>query len=188
MYEQLFPNAKITYIHLTRGFAQTVNGLMDGWLSPVGFFSRRVYTPNDDVNYPPLNIKGYSDVTEFGTEWWKFDQPYGWRRYIDSTLPEVCLFQWMSAHQALLAKEVPSIRIAFECMIEDPQNAVDRITAHAKLSPMKLADLPVVMATKTPKPMRWQERVAEIMPLAKMTEVGVLMRRLGYQMQSGRWR
>ncbi|HTD02483.1 sulfotransferase, partial [Undibacterium sp.] len=39
MYEQLFPNADIQYLHLTRGYAQTVNGLMDGWLSPVGFFS-----------------------------------------------------------------------------------------------------------------------------------------------------
>ena len=60
MYEALFPNADIKYIHLTRGYAQSVNGLMDGWLSQIGFFShdfRRV-----GLN---LNIKGYSDRVPF---------------------------------------------------------------------------------------------------------------------------
>lgn len=85
MYEQLFPNAEIKYIHLTRGYAQSVNGLMDGWLSPMGFFSHNLNEAGVS-----LSIKGYSDLVEFGKNWWKFDLPPNWREFINSSLEEVC--------------------------------------------------------------------------------------------------
>ncbi|MES2069624.1 MAG: sulfotransferase [Pseudomonadota bacterium] len=183
MYEQLFPNADIRYLHLTRGYAQTVNGLMDGWLSPVGFFShdlRRVGLH--------LDIRGYSDFVKFGRSWWKFDLPPNWREFVSASLDDVCLNQWLSTHRAILASGVHALRISFEDFLLDPMTATGKLTQYLGLPEMKLPpSLPVMMATEAPGLRRWKKREGQLLAMGKRKEVGAMMEMLGYEMNPETW-
>lgn len=183
MYEQLFPDAEISYLHLTRGYAQSVNGLMDGWLSPRGFFSHDLGRTGF-----PLNIEGYSDVVRFGKTWWKFDLPPNWREFTSARLEDVCLNQWLSPHAAILASGVPTLRIAFEDFLSCPAAVADKITGHLGLPAMALRrSLPVTMATDAPKARRWKKRAALLLPLGRRKPVGTMMETLGYSMDPETW-
>ncbi|MDC8756106.1 hypothetical protein [Janthinobacterium fluminis] len=184
MYEQIFPHARIHYLHLSRGYAQSVNGLMDGWLSPVGFFSHDMGRRGQQ-----LAIGGYSDVVPFGKHWWKFDLPPNWRDFTAAALHEVCLNQWLSAHRAVLASGVAALRLSFEDFLAAPGAFLDSITAHLGIAPMAPpAALPVLMATDTPRPMRWKKREALMLALGERPEVRAMMASLGYAMQPAGWR
>ncbi|PTT90622.1 hypothetical protein DBR42_05490 [Pelomonas sp. HMWF004] len=182
-YEQLFPNAKITYIHLTRGFAQSINGLMDGWLYPLGFFSHDLSKVGCQ-----LAIQGYSDVVPFGSKWWKFDLPRNWRQYRRARLENVCLNQWYSAHDAILQSDVCSLRVSFESFIADPVAVLGAITDHLGLPAMSLPGvLPVRMATDAPRARRWHKRGALLLQLAQRAEVREMMGRLSYTLEPDTW-
>ncbi len=182
-YEQLFPNAEITYIHLTRGFAQSVNGLMDGWLYPLGFFSHDLSKVGCQ-----LAIQGYSDVVPFGSKWWKFDLPRNWRLFTRGRLENVCLNQWYSAHDAILQSDVSSLRMPFEDFIADPEAALGTITDHLGLPAMSLPGvLPVRMATDAPRARRCHKRGDLLLQLAQRAEVRDMMSRLGYPMDPEKW-
>jgi len=182
-YEQLFPNAKVTYIHLTRGFAQSVNGLMDGWLYPLGFFSHDLSKVGCQ-----LAIRGYSDVVPFGGKWWKFDLPRNWRQFTRARLENVCLNQWYSSHDAIMQSNVCSLRVSFEKFIADPLAALGAITDHLGLPAMSLpGELPVRMATDAPRAGRWHKRGALLLQLAQRAEVREMMGRLGYTMEPETW-
>jgi hypothetical protein len=183
MYEQLFPNADIKYLHLTRGYAQSVNGLMDGWLSPIGFFSH-------DLTRIGLNldIKGYSDEVKFGKKWWKFDLPPNWREFTHANLEDVCLNQWIFAHKTILASKVQTLRISFEEFLLAPSNTTKKITDYLGLSSMKIQPtLPVVMAIETPRMKRWKKREHQLLKLGERKEVREMMGSLGYEMNSETW-
>lgn len=183
MYERLFPNAEVTYIHLTRGFAQSVNGLMDGWLHPLGFFSHDVSQVGCE-----LAIRGYSDRVSFGRKWWKFDLPRNWRRFTRATLEEVCLNQWHSIHAAILRHGVCSLRVSFEDFVAHPGPVLKRVTDHLGLPAMALPGaLPVKMATYPPRPGRWRKREAMLIELGRRAEVRDMMGMLGYSMDSPTW-
>ncbi|CAM3858972.1 hypothetical protein [Roseateles saccharophilus] len=183
MYEQLFPNAEVTYIHLTRGFAQSVNGLMDGWLYPLGFFSHDLSKIGCE-----LDIPGYSDTTPFGRKWWKFDLPRNWRYFTNSKLEEVCLNQWYSIHDAILQSGVCTLRVSFEDFIAKPAATLKLITDHLDLPAMALpAVLPVRMATEPPRSRRWHKRGRLLMDLGQRDEVPEMMDRLGYPMDPDAW-
>lgn len=183
MYERLFPNAQIKYLYLTRGFAQVVNGLLDGWLSPVGFFSHNLKKMGIT-----LQIKGYSDCVTFGKQWWKFDLPPNWKEFTHACLEDVCLNQWMSTHQAIRSSRVSALRIRFETFIVNPSAVVDQITAYFGMRPMKLNDsLPVTMATEAPQLRRWEKRKSLLLELGKRTEVKEMMDTLGYEMAPAKW-
>ena len=180
LYEKLFPNALIRYVHLSRGFAQTVNGLMDGWLSPVGFLSHRM-----DKS---LAIKGYSDVVPFGRHWWNFEVPPNWRLYTEEPLEEVCLNQWRSAHLATLHRDLKPLRVKFEHFLLDPQRTFDRITGYLDLPNIRAPrQLPIVMSTEKPAGQRWRAREATMMKLAQRCDVVELMDELDYRMESAEW-
>ena len=183
MYEQLFPNAKIKYIHLTRGFAQTINGLMDGWLSPTGFFAHDM----EKVKIS-LNIKGYSDFVEFGKKWWKFDLPPNWRHFTDANLIDVCANQWFSAHKAIIDSKISSLQIHFEDFISNPSKITKMILEHLGLSEVEVPDnLPSVMAVEKPTSYRWRKREKEMLILAERKEIKEMMELLGYTMNSQTW-
>jgi hypothetical protein len=183
MYEQLFPNAEVTYIHLTRGFAPSVNGLMDGWLYPLGFFSHDMSGAGCE-----LAIQGYSDVVPFGRKWWKFDLPPNWRKFTGARLDEVCLNQWCSLHEAILRSGVCSLRVSFEDFVAAPASTLKRITDHLDLPAMALPDtLPVRMATEPPRSRRWQKRGPLLMNLSRRPEVRKMMGLLGYSMEPDAW-
>jgi hypothetical protein len=183
MYEQLFPNAEVTYIHLTRGFAQSVNGLMDGWLYPLGFFSHDLSKISCE-----LAIQGYSDRVPFGRKWWKFDLPHNWRKFTRAKLEEVCLNQWYSVHEAILQRGVCTLRVSFEDFIASPAAVLRRITDHLGLPAMALpSTLPIRMATEPPHSRRWHKRGPMLMDLSRRPEVREMMGLLGYPMDSDAW-
>ena len=183
MYERLFPNAEVTYVHLTRGFAQSVNGLMDGWLYPLGFFSHDLSKINCE-----LAIQGYSDRVSFGRKWWKFDLPCNWREFTRAKLEEVCLNQWYSAHEAILQRGVCSLRVSFEDFIASPAAVLRRVTDHLGLPAVALPGaLPIKMATEPPHPRRWHKRGPLLMDLGQRPEVREMMGWLGYRMDSDTW-
>ncbi|MBC3906173.1 sulfotransferase [Undibacterium umbellatum] len=183
IYEQLFPNAQIKYLHLTRGYAQSVNGLMDGWLSPVAFFSRDLEPAG--VN---LAIKGYSNHVGFGKRWWKFDLPPNWREYINASLEDVCLNQWLSAHQTILASRVETLPVSFEEFLSKPAVVIKKITSYLGLREMPgLPAFPVTMATEAPKIRRWQKREDSLLRLGGRSEVKNMMGDLAYQMSPDTW-
>lgn len=183
MYEQLFPNAELTYIHLTRGFAQSVNGLMDGWLHPLGFFSHDLSKVGCE-----LAIQGYSDTVPFGRRWWKFDLPRNWRTFTRTKLEAVCLNQWYSVHEAILHSGVCSLHLSFEDFVANPVAALRRITDHLGLPAMAPPGaLPVKMATEPPRSKRWHKRGSLLMNLGRRTEVREMMDRLGYSMDPDTW-
>ena len=183
MYERLFPNAEVTYIHLTRGFAQSVNGLMDGWLYPLGFFSHDLSKVGCE-----LAIQGYSDRVSFGRKWWKFDLPRNWRSFTRARLEEVCLNQWYSVHEAILQRGVCSLRVSFEDFVASPAAVLRRITDHLGLPAMVLPSrLPVKMATEPPRSGRWHKRGPMLMDLGRQPEVREMMGLLGYSMDSDTW-
>ncbi len=182
MYEQLFPNAEIKYIHLTRGYAQSVNGLMDGWLSPIGFFSHNL----KDAGVS-MDIKGYSDSVEFGKDWWKFDLPPNWHDFISARLEDVCLNQWMSAHTAILENKLPKLRISFEQVLLEPKESIKKITDYLGLQDLESVTLPIVMAVETPKARRWLKREDELLKIGERKEVKEMMISLGYDMNPETW-
>lgn len=182
LYGQLFPNAKIRFIHLTRGYAQTTNGLIDGWLSRTGFFSHNMKSAGVQ-----LQIDGYSNVVEFGGDWWKFELPPNWFEFISAPLERVCLNQWVSAHNAILQSNVSTIRIAFEDLCNIPTNTVQKITDYLELEPMAVLSLPVVMAINTPKPRRWLKRATQLIRLGKLPHIEKTMNELGYKMDPETW-
>jgi hypothetical protein len=183
MYEKLFPNAQIKYLYLTRGYAQTVNGLMDGWLSPVGFFSHDV----GKIGIP-LSIKGYSDRVAYGKQWWKFDMPPNWREFTHASLEEVCLNQWLSTHRSIRASRVSTLRIRFETFVQNPAAVIDQVMASFGMSPMRLpASLPVTMATDKPKSRRWEKRKERLLALGQRAEVREMMEALDYEMVPAKW-
>ncbi len=181
IFEQLFPNAEIKYIHLTRGFAQTVNGLMDGWLSDTGFFAH-----NMDIVDTELKIKDYTDRKRFGNKWWKFDLPPNWRETTDKSLSEVCLNQWMQAHTHILDSGVNKMQIKFENFLLSPQYITKEITEYLGISPIEFTQLPMVMTTEKPANFRWHKRKDEIMNLIS-DDVENLMNNLNYSMSPDTW-
>ena len=183
MYERLFPNAEVTYIHLTRGFAQSVNGLMDGWLYPLGFFSHDLSKIGCE-----LAIQGYSDRVSFGRKWWKFDLPRNWRRFTGAKLEEVCLNQWYSVHEAILQRGDCTLRASFEDFVASPEAVLRRITDHLGLPAVALpGGLPIKMATEPPRSRRWHKRGPMLMDLSRRPEVREMMGLLGYSMDSDTW-
>ena len=183
MYERLFPNAEVTYIHLTRGFAQSVNGLMDGWLYPLGFFSHDLSKIGCE-----LDIQGYSDRVAFGRKWWKFDLPCNWRRFTRARLEDVCLNQWYSIHEAILKHDVCTLRVSFEDFVATPDAVLKRITDHLGMPAMTVpGGLPVKMATEPPSSRRWHKRGPMLMDLGRRREVRAMMGSLGYSMNAETW-
>ncbi|MFM6130381.1 MAG: hypothetical protein ACKPBV_16925 [Sphaerospermopsis kisseleviana] len=182
VFEQLFPNAEIKYIHLSRGFAQAVNGLMDGWLSETGFFAHNMDLINDK-----LNIKGYSDVVKGGDKWWKFDLPANWSLYKNEPLEEVCLNQWHQAHETIINHNYDALRIKFEDFALSPQETLDKITDYLGIKKVITRKLPLIMVTETPSDYRWHKRKNLIEKLAKQPKVIQLMEKLGYSMDPKTW-
>lgn len=184
LYEQLFPRAEVRYIHLVRGFAQCVNGLMDGWLSPTGFFAHDMQRAG-----VRLAIGGYSEQRPFGRRWWKFDLPPNWRAFTSASLEEVCLNQWLSCHRSILDSGVAVQRLAFEDFLDDPAIVLEGACAWLGLPPLGGApELPVTMATEPPCSGRWHKRRELLLAMARRQPVARMMEELGYAMEPATWR
>jgi hypothetical protein len=183
LYQQLFPLAEIQYLHLTRGYAASVNGLIDGWMSPTGFFSHDLR--HVDVK---LAIDGYSDQFPYGRHWWKFDLPPNWHKFIAMPLPSVCLNQWLTAHRQILVRGLPTLRVKFEDFIESPARVLMLVCRWLDLPPpASNVLLPLTMVTQLPRPGRWRGRQALLLPMWRNPTVASTMRDLGYSHNTQSW-
>ena len=184
---QVFPNARIRVIHLTRNPAAAVNGLRDGWLH-AGFFTCR--------SDQPLQIAGYTDrCPSWGSAWWNYDVPPGWREWCERPLVEVCAFQWAAAQRATVegaaAIGAPLHRIAFEEIARPgPRRgrALSTLARWLEIDPAPLdADIPVVMATAAPRPRRWTENRDALAPILGDSALRELAQALGYEADPSAW-
>jgi len=183
LYEQLFPNAQVRYLHLARSAAACVNGLMDGWLSPTGFHAHDMQRHG-----VTLAIGGYSEQCANGHRWWKFDLPPNWRSYVAAPLEEVCLNQWLSCHRHILDSGVAALPVRFEHFMADPAGVLARSCEWLGLAPLaQTPALPVTMATEAPAPGRWRKRSDQLLPLVQRPEVADMMHTLGYGRAPEQW-
>lgn len=186
-----FSEARFRILHLTRNAAASINGLMDGWRHR-GFFSHRLPVT--------LEISGYSDSEgDWARHWWKFDLPPGWEALTARPLPEVCAFQWRSAHQAVLEfverSGCDSRRLRFEDFIDPAgreawaRRLLDWLGPGAMATgPAVLTErLPVTMATEPPRPRRWQGRAELLRPVLESEAILRTMERLDYEREPASW-
>ncbi len=188
----LFPNARLRVFHLTRNAAASVNGLVDGWRFR-GFFAHRL--PDR------LAIDGYSDrYPGWGADWWKFDLPPGWERWVDRPLAEVCGFQWQSAHRATLSflerSGADFIRLPFEDAVgslEVRRSTFARLASwlgvplRGDLGRLVENGLPPIMATSRPRLRRWFDKADLLEPVVQTPSTLELMERLGYALDPDTW-
>lgn len=186
-YESLFPNAKITYIHLTRGFAQTVNGLMDGWTKDeVGFISNPVGILKQ------LSIEGYSGAG-ITKNYWCFDLFPDWQKFTDASLVEVCAQQWLQAHMNILASFPTSAQIKFESFYTDRDAFLQDLAHFTAARPHLLNWDQTVMSTDKPSQFRWRKREDIFTHLDQWLEKDTLekivemQQKLGYSMKETTW-
>jgi hypothetical protein len=162
----LFPNARITVLHLTRNPGAAVNGLFDGWRYH-GFHAHRMSQE--------LKITGYADELPDDRWWWKFDLPPGWQEYTQAPLTRVCAFQWRSAHRAILrdteAGGLDHLRIRFEDLIAGRDSRVRVMSRVARWLGVPFDDgfrravldgIAPVAATASPALRRWVPRAGII--------------------------
>jgi hypothetical protein len=176
---------RLMLVHLTRNPAAAVNGLIDGWLSPSGFFSRR-------MDEEPLAIRGYSDHFHWGREWWKFDLPAGWRDLRSAALVDVCAFQWAAAHAAIRSfhgrhPAVPYLRLRFESLVGGD---AERRTFAEQVRGFVGLEVPEerlraglqrhVMTTAPPRRFRWLARAEELSRVLTADHVLRESREMGY--------
>lgn len=187
-YEQLFPNARVNYIHLTRGFVQTTNGLLDGWQkNDVDFISNPVGMIN------PLDIDEYS-ITDMSKTYWCFDLFDGWADYTSSTLTQIAVSQWLLAHRSIVENFQPSAQLTFEDFYSDPQSFYTRLSDLTGVDTTKYDWSKSVMSTEPPSQMRWLKRASLFrdlkahIPGALLSEVVELQDHLGYNMEEETWR
>jgi hypothetical protein len=189
---RLFPNARLRVLHLTRNAAASVNGLVDGWRFR-GFFAHEM--PG------ALSVAGYSDLfPAWGSDWWKFDLPPGWRAWARAPLVEVCGFQWRAAHRAVLdwvqARSADTLRLPFERVVgthaertssfEDLQRWLG-LPVDPSLQRLVEAGLPPIMATSRPRHRRWYDKAALLGPVLARDDTRAAMEALGYAQDPSTW-
>ena len=114
--QALFPDAHFVYVKRNPG--DNINSLMEGWRRPDEFASWSGGMPEE------IRIDG-GTITH-----WSFFLPDGWRDYVNSTLEEVCAFQYRAVNASMLeAKSMIPDRqwteIYYEDLLEDPVNCFE---------------------------------------------------------------
>lgn len=176
---ELFPAAEFKYILLTRNPAASINGLMDGWVSPA-FHSHHV------GDFQKLQIAGYSELSTENSNWWKFDLPPDWATVASKPLGEVCSFQWASAYRHALNIPGKKVSLRFENLIQDETQSLDSIFKFAGTVPKAKpkGTSKVIMSSVAPGPARWRSRQEEIANLIGESQVQDVARALGYNLNS----
>lgn len=175
---RIFAGAELEFVQLTRNPAASINGLIDGWLSPA-FFSHRL--PGR-----PLRILGYSTEQPWTQSWWNFELPPHWPELVASPLAQVCRDQWRAAQsairQSLQANRLRPIRVRIE-QLWDHRTAdgqLRRVLDQLRVRARRWPDRRVVMATEPPTPARWRYRQHRILPLLADPETAELAGWCGY--------
>lgn len=108
---ELFPDAHFVYIKRNPG--DNINSLMEGWRKPDEFATWSGEMPEE------VRIDG-GVITR-----WCFFLPDGWREYTNSTLEEVCAFQYQAIntgilHAKTLVPDEQFTEICYEDLLSDP--------------------------------------------------------------------
>jgi hypothetical protein len=176
-------------LHLTRNPAASVNGLYEGWLSP-GFHSHATGS---------LAIPPYADRLG-GERWWKFDLPPRWREYRRAPLEDVCVFQWLSAHQYVhdylneaRLEGTEYFRLKFESIACEATRVetIHDLSQWIGATVTNLDDiysLPLVMTTGVPAAFRWRARQSMIASAVMASSPACqLAADLGYSPDQSTW-
>lgn len=187
MYEQLFPNARINYIHLTRGFVQTTNGIMDGWQkNDIDFISNPVGMTS------PLHIDEYS-ITAMSTVYWCFDLFPGWEEFVDRPLVEVAAAQWLQAHTRIVEGFHPIGHLTFESFYSNPEQFYSNLSDLTDIDTTGYDWSKSVMSTEPPSQMRWLKRAGVFrnldihIPGELFRSITEMQSHLGYTMDEATW-
>lgn len=162
--KNLFPKANYHYFLIKRKPEGAINGLMDGWNSS-GFHSHFL------GHLTELNIDLYPSKN-----WWKFDLPPNWQKFTNSTLPEVCAFQWSSAYQFILKflanKNFATIEYEDFFTPDIAFLKINHFLNSINLSPLPVETFfPEIMTTNKPSLDRWREKEDLIMPVVEQSYV-----------------
>lgn len=170
---KLFDKPK--FIFLKRDGRSNINSLIEGWKLP------KKYTRPEVANIP-LKIKGYPDLR------WRFVLPPGWENYKESSIEEVCAFQWTSSNKAAMEslKSIEKDRkytISYEELTEDPSTTIKNLCNFIDIpfseSLKKIANkLPSVNYITKPKKDKWKQNISLIEKTYPTIEP--LMKELGY--------
>ncbi len=106
----LFPDA--TFVYIKRNPGDTLNSMIEGWGKP-----ERFATWSTDL---PENVA----IDNGSYERWCHYLPDGWRDYLNSSVEDVCAFQYGAIHKAILSakKNIPQdqwIEIFYEDVVKD---------------------------------------------------------------------
>lgn len=132
--EQLFPTAQIDYVVITRSMEATINGLLDGWITPNMFTSRKT-----------------------ADGWWKFDMPPGWS--LQQRLLERCLWQYSESVDFIRSNYSDArLSIPFENFQQNWVATIQAAWDQLGLSyyTPKITELPWLSTTDPPEIDRWK--------------------------------
>ena len=109
----LFPDAY--FIYIKRDPLTNISSLIDGWTRRKS--SKRISKRLPALRYK-LKIKGYE-----GTDW-KFTLPPGYELIVNSSLEEVCAYQWQKSNEEALKglEKIPNdrkIAISYEDLVNN---------------------------------------------------------------------
>lgn len=114
---RLFPDAYFVYIKRSPG--DNINSLIEGWKRPDEYARWSAELP------VPVRVGG-GQFTR-----WSFFLADGWQDYVESTIEDVCAFQYRSMNLAILKarNEVPAdrwVELVYEELLEDPVEGFER--------------------------------------------------------------
>ena len=173
-FRKLFERQKLHILHLKRDAQSSINGLIDGWRYKRGFHSHILenFVLEDEPSIPK--------------HIWKYDLPPNYQTYIsNSSLADICAFQWLSAHEFILRHRhnVDGYHsLWFQDVIDHNIPILDDlwkwlgVTKHIKMDPIQ--SLPLEMATCTPRQFRWFQRKSIINNLTLHKKIISLMKEL----------
>lgn len=124
----VYPDAK--FIYLVRNREANIQSLIKAWTHPEKFqYKYRKYLTEN----LPMNIKGYQGKV------WKFFIPLAWQKYLESSIEEVCAYQYDDAHR--VAKNSFSkmdksqfLEISFENLLAEPDKIMQEICDFAEIN------------------------------------------------------
>lgn len=167
-----FESFDTDYVHVVRNPLASVNGLLDGWRHS-GFWQHQL---SSFYESPPVrhDLNG-----------WKFDAFDGWDACPqDVSLIDLCVQQWAVPHAKILEHCEVSLRIRFEDLMDPVHGAKIRCQLETELrlrpATKQPEPLPLINATRPPKPTRWRSRAHELLPILETQTVRDLCQRLGY--------
>ena len=175
----LFPDAY--FIYIKRDPRTNISSLIDGWTRRKS--SKRISKRLPALRYK-LKIKGYE-----GTDW-KFTLPPGYELIVNSSLEEVCAYQWQKSNEEALKglEKIPNdrkIAISYEDLVNNTPAVIQSICDFTGLKYTGalacLAENPpqVNYIKEKPSPEKWkknEELVAKVLP-----RLETISEKLGYK-------